>query len=140
MFCFVGAASPQAVKKLLALSEQSRTRPKGCPGPGHLHNHLLHSASPSPMAGRKDRGPNTPVCYHNSNGTGSNNNNNNNNNTTLPVTCSVTGLASPSGEKMALPVDLTAESSSVTSLPSIRKANHKNTGLKLLVFLVRSKD
>ena len=74
------------------------------------------------MAGRKDRGPNAPVCYHNGN---------NNNNTTLPVnggTCPVTGLASPNGEKIALPVDLTAESSSVTSLPSIRKANHKNTG------------
>ncbi|XP_059092785.1 rap guanine nucleotide exchange factor 2-like isoform X1 [Tigriopus californicus] len=76
-----GSASPQAVKKLLALSEQSRTRPKS------------HMGVPSPMASRKPGASQGPLSGTQHFGSSSQN-----------------------------PVDLTAESSSVTSLPVLRKA------------------
>jgi len=70
-----GAASPQAVKKLLALSEptSSKARPKSSPPPIHRNK--------------------------------------------------IGGLV---GATKALAVDLTAESSSVTSLPAARKGNHNS--------------
>lgn len=92
-----GAASPHAVKKLLSLSEQSRPRPKSGLGSSH-------PAHPSPMSGRK------PVNQGgaNSNGGGG-------------------GGGHFVAPGQTSPVDLTAESSSVTSLPVMRKPHHNGS-------------
>jgi len=42
----LGSGSPQAVRKLLALSEMSRSKSKISTSSDHRHSHLLHSASP----------------------------------------------------------------------------------------------
>lgn len=84
-----GAASPQAVKKLLALSETSKARPKAIlpstPSP-LSKGHVPHSSNASAHQGQH---------HHHS---------------------------------LTNSVDLTAESSSVTSLPSTRKAQANNSG------------
>ena len=79
----LGAASPQAVKKLLALSETSKTRPKTMP------------STPSPLS-KGHGGTHHHAHQHHHSLTNS--------------------------------VDLTAESSSVTSLPSTRKTQTNNSG------------
>ena len=87
----LGAASPQAVKKLLALSETSKARPKAIlpstPSP-LSKGHVPHSSNASAHQGQH---------HHHS---------------------------------LTNSVDLTAESSSVTSLPSTRKAQANNSGKK----------
>merc|ERR1711963_1309524 len=84
-----GAAGPQAVKKLLALSETSKARPKAIlpstPSP-LSKGHVPHSSNASAHQGQN---------HHHS---------------------------------LTNSVDLTAESSSVTSLPSTRKAQANNSG------------
>ena len=83
----LGAASPQAMKKLLALSETSKTRPKAMPStPSPLSKGHVHG-----------NGSNHPAVHHHHSLTNS--------------------------------VDLTAESSSVTSLPSTRKTQTNNSGM-----------
>lgn len=101
-----GAASPHAVKKLLSLSEQSKTRPKSALG--------HHSHSPAtPLSGRKG-GSSSLV------GAGSSSGNNGGGQQHSP-----SSAQGPNGDVCA--VDLTAESSSVTSLPVMRKVHNTGT-------------
>jgi len=98
-----GAASPHAVKKLLALSEASKTRPKVSPtgsGPGS-------GVNPSPLALRRGAGQQSTVC------------------SSPPQTAQTQSShanVNPTGLS-PVPVDLTAESSSVSSLRKVQ-----NTG------------
>merc|ERR1719219_2587408 len=104
-----GAASPQAVKKLLALSETSKTRPKAMP------------STPSPLS--KGHG-------HAGGGVSGGGGSGNNSSTAAPTTSSSTTTHHQAHHHHSLTnsVDLTAESSSVTSLPSTRKTQTNNSG------------
>lgn len=82
-----GAASPQAVRKLLALSEPAKTRP---------HQPRPPPSGPSPCTHRRDGGPGVGIC--------------------CPRTAHE---RSHSDTPTPLPVDLSAESSSVTSLVNL---------------------
>ena len=110
----LGAASPQAVKKLLALSETSKTRPKAMP------------STPSPLS--KGHG-------HAGGGVSGGGGSGNNSSTAAPTTSSSTTTHHQAHHHHSLTnsVDLTAESSSVTSLPSTRKtqtnSNNNNSGI-----------
>ena len=106
----LGAASPQAVKKLLALSETSKTRPKAMP------------STPSPLS--KGHG-------HAGGGVSGGGGSGNNSSTAAPTTSSSTTTHHQAHHHHSLTnsVDLTAESSSVTSLPSTRKTQTNNSGI-----------
>lgn len=82
-----GTASPQAVRKLLALSEPAKTRP---------HQPRPPPSGPSPCTQRRDGGPMPGIC--------------------CPRTAHE---RSHSDTPTPLPVDLSAESSSVTSLVNL---------------------
>ena len=105
-----GAASPQSARKMFALSEPSKTRPYQAPsrppigpcslsmalplpGSGMLQQH--HSPSPSPGLMRRTAASNQPI---------------------IPIR---PGTHERSHSDAALPVDLNAESSSVTSLANL---------------------
>ena len=129
ILCFtLGAASPHAVKKLLALSEQGKTRPKLSPSavantPSLQQGNLSNC---SPISLRKGHGG---VHHLNSNAmsqTGQHSNASSSNGGQTSVMGSVAELA----DTVTLPVDLTAESSSVSSLS--RKIQN---GGKLYFFL-----
>ena len=117
----LGAASPQAVKKLLALSETSKTRPKAMP------------STPSPLSkGGHGHAGGSIGGGGSGSGTGSS--------TAAPTTSSSTSStnhhhlqAHHHHHSLTNSVDLTAESSSVTSLPSTRKtqtnSNNNNSGI-----------
>lgn len=103
-----GAASPQSVKKLLSLSEQSKTRPIKSPGGGGptSTSTSMTVVGQSPMNLRRGQSQ----------------------------THSGVQLSSQSHERsdssLTLPVDLTAESSSVSSLRKVQ-----NTGKNFIDFL-----
>ena len=105
-----GAASPQSVRKMLALSEPSITRPYQAPTrppigpcslsmalplPGSAMLQQHHSPSPSPGLMRRTAASNQPI---------------------IPIR---SGTHERSHSDAALPVDLNAESSSVTSLANL---------------------
>ena len=105
----LGAASPHAVKKLLALSEQGKTRPKTSSTPVSNTTSIqqANGSTCSPMVIRKGHGGGNPgtanhaTAHH-----------------AIPSS-SNGGQTSTMGDRsdtVTLPVDLTAESSSVSSL------------------------
>lgn len=108
-----GAASPQAVRKMLALSDPHKTRPyqpKHCPPPLPVPGLALHSSGlePSPGAPRRvGSGSRVPMHERSHSDTPSN----------LPP-----------------PVDLSAESSSVTSLSNLQPLRKTLTSGKLINF------
>ena len=117
----LGAASPQAVKKLLALSETSKTRPKAMP------------STPSPLS-KGGHGHAGGSIGGGGSGSGTSSS------TAAPTTSSSTSStnhhhhqAHHHHHSLTNSVDLTAESSSVTSLPSTRKtqtnSNNNNSGI-----------
>ena len=99
----IGAASPHAVKKLLALSEQGKTRPKPSSTSNVNASSLQQAnvATSSPMVDRKGNNRGSSANHHSN-------------------TSQVAGAQSSSmGDRsntVTMPVDLTAESSSVSSL------------------------
>ena len=99
----IGAASPHAVKKLLALSEQGKTRPKSSSTSNVNASSLQQAnvATSSPMVDRKGNNRGSSANHHCN-------------------TSQVAGAQSSSmGDRsntVTMPVDLTAESSSVSSL------------------------
>lgn len=105
-----GAASPQAVRKMLALSDPHKTRPyqpKHCPPPLPVPGLALHSSGlePSPGAPRRvGSGSRVPMHERSHSDTPS----------SLPP-----------------PVDLSAESSSVTSLSNLQPLRKTLTSGKL---------
>ncbi|XP_055385503.1 uncharacterized protein LOC129614698 isoform X3 [Condylostylus longicornis] len=137
-----GTASPQAVKKILSLSESTKTRPHQPRHPsiqlplvnvGNLHHPFSHtSISPSPSPGshrRMGSCSSTRNIFLNKGTTGSGNVTNNGNNSIGIVSPAGTVLVSAargihershSDTPTPLPsVDLSAESSSVTSLSNL---------------------
>ena len=107
----LGAASPHAVKKLLALSEQGKTRPKPPSTSSSTSASIQqgNAAACSPMVDRKGNsrgnhlstGPINQSTHHSNSSPGAG------------------GQSSSMGDRpdtVTLPVDLTAESSSVSSL------------------------
>ena len=109
---FLGAASPQAVKKLLALSEHpsGKARPKSSPPPIHRNNKINSNSSTTSVSG----GVSATTGNHHNN-----------------------GVSGHHGKSSLACVDLTAESSSVTSLPSARKGSNNgnhNSGKKCALF------
>ena len=133
--CLPGAASPQAVRKMLALSEPNKTRPHQprhppqpplpIPGLAHLpHHHSSLSPSPSPSSHRR-------VC-------------------SSAVIAGVTTRDHPGAGGRALhershsdtptlplpSVDLSAESSSVTSLSNLPLRKTLTSGMSSILLLL----
>ena len=109
----IGAASPHAVKKLLALSEQGKTRPKPSSNSTANASSLQQAnvATSSPMVDRKGNNRVNSVTHHS--------------NTSQGAGAQSSSMGDRSNT-VTMPVDLTAESSSVSSLS--RKI--PNTGKK----------
>ena len=123
LFYFVGAASPQSVRKMLALSEPSKTRPYQAPSRPHMTqcnvsmalplpgSGLLQQHSPSPSPGLNRRtNPSSNTLGGGGGGGGV---------CVQPAPAVRTATHERSHSDAAMPVDLNAESSSVTSLANL---------------------
>ena len=99
----IGAASPHAVKKLLALSEQGKTRPKPSSTSSANASSLQQAnvATSSPMVDRKGNSRGNSASHHS--------------NTSQGAGAPSSSMGDRSNT-VTMPVDLTAESSSVSSL------------------------
>lgn len=111
-----GAASPQAVRKMLALSDPHKTRPyqpKHCPPPLPVPGLALHSSGLEPSPGAPRRvGSGSRVPMHERS-------------------------HSDTPASLPPPVDLSAESSSVTSLSNLQPLRKTLTSGKCDVFLTK---
>lgn len=111
-----GAASPQAVRKMLALSDPHKTRPyqpKHCPPPLPVPGLALHSSGLEPSPGAPRRvGSGSRVPMHERS-------------------------HSDTPASLPPPVDLSAESSSVTSLSNLQPLRKTLTSGEYNLFLTK---